>query len=129
MSNHTERAPTVDVDALTELPPTLENLHAKLNHLVVVREIDSRAIERLENGWEERLAQLRRESSQVRAIARNLSATAIKFFTVRAIVAVVPSGTRLAALFAGAAVGAFAATLVGMAIWGARVGHAVALLP
>jgi hypothetical protein len=102
-----ERAPT---EELLELPRTTENLHAKVDALIVTVEINNDLTKRALNAFEEGLEEIR----QARQAATNAANHALKRTSL------LPT-ERMGALFAGAFTGS---ALVTLAMWLTGIGAA-----
>ena len=101
----------MEPDQPVALPPTLENLFARQSHVILV-------MERIEKSWNTKLDELAARERKLHGIAANLSEATMKFLAARALASAAPTPARLAALFTGAAAGAYLAT------WAWMVSHA-----
>jgi len=106
-----------DAETLPELPVTLEMIHARQTHEIAVIETLAARVESNDREWAAKLAEIGEERKRLMEIATRLSESAVKMLTARAILAVVPSASRLVTLLVGATLGAFAGAFTATWMW------------
>jgi hypothetical protein len=106
-----------DGNTLPELPVTLEVIYARQTHEIDVIETLVARVENNDREWAKKLVELGAERERLMDVATRLSETAMKMLTARAIMAVVPSASRLVTLLLGATVGAFCGAFTATWMW------------